>query len=368
MIYKSFQDIALSRLGMGNMRLPVQGGKSGAPIDRIRAQEIIDYAMENGINYYDTAYVYHGGESEKFLGEAMKKYPRESYHLATKYLVFANPDYKAVFEEQLERLQTDYIDFYLIHGISDDIYQSYMENGCIEYFLEQKKAGRIRYLGFSAHASVETLTKAADHHQWDFAQIQLNYFDWKYGSAAKEYKALEERNIPIMVMEPVRGGRLAALSSEAEEMLKAAHPDWSMASWAMRFAKRLPQVQVILSGMSNMEQIRDNIRTFQEPEGLTDADAELLMRACEAFKKQISVPCTSCRYCCDDCPMKIDIPAYLDVYNSYKTDGSWALKRMDNIESEGKPSDCIGCGACAGRCPQSIRIPEIMSELAGLSK
>ncbi|MBD5157152.1 MAG: 4Fe-4S dicluster domain-containing protein [Butyrivibrio sp.] len=368
MDYKSFQDISLSRLGMGNMRLPVQGDKAGAPIDRVRAQEIIDYAMENGINYFDSAYVYHGGESEKFLGEAMKKYPRDTYYLATKFLLSTNPDYKAVFEEQLERLQTDRIDFYLLHAIFDGNCRSYLDSGCIKYFLEQKKAGRIRYLGFSSHAGVEALTKMADHHQWDFAQIQLNYFDWLYGDTAKEYKVLEERNIPIMVMEPVRGGRLAVLSGEAEKMLKAAHPDWSMASWALRWVKRLPQVQVILSGMSDMEQIRDNVRTFQEPEGLTDEDAQLLMRACEAFKKQVSVPCTACRYCCDGCPMKIDIPAYLDVYNSYRTDGPWALNRMGSIESAGKPSDCIGCGACAGHCPQSIQIPEIMSELAELSK
>ncbi len=368
MIYKAFHDISLSRLGMGNMRLPVQGDKAGAPIDRVRAQEIIDYAMENGVNYYDSAYVYHGGESEEFLGEAMKKYPRESYYLATKFLLSANPDYKAVFEEQLVRLQTDHIDFYLLHAIFDENCQSYLDSGCIEYFLEQKKAGRIRYLGFSSHAGVEALTRIADHHQWDFAQLQLNYFDWQYGTTQEEYKVLEERNIPIMVMEPVRGGRLATLSSEAEGMLKEVHPDWSMASWALRFVKHLPQVQVILSGMSNMEQIRDNIGTFQEPEGLSDEDTKLLMQACEAFRKQVSVPCTACRYCCDGCPMKIDIPAYLDVYNTYKTDGSWALNRMDSIESEGKPADCIGCGACAGHCPQSIRIPEIMSELAELSK
>ena len=368
MIYKAFHDISLSRLGMGNMRLPVQGDKAGAPIDRVRAQEIIDYAMENGVNYYDSAYVYHGGESEEFLGEAMKKYPRESYYLATKFLLSANPDYKAVFEEQLVRLQTDHIDFYLLHAIFDENCQSYLDSGCIEYFLEQKKAGRIRYLGFSSHAGVEALTRIADHHQWDFAQLQLNYFDWQYGTTQEEYKVLEERNIPIMVMEPVRGGRLATLSSEAEGMLKEVHPDWSMAYWALRIVNHLPQVQVILSGMSNMEQIRDNIGTFQEPEGLSDEDTKLLMQACEAFRKQVSVPCTACRYCCDGCPMKIDIPAYLDVYNTYKTDGSWALNRMDSIESEGKPADCIGCGACAGHCPQSIRIPEIMSELAELSK
>ncbi|MCM1049239.1 MAG: aldo/keto reductase [Clostridiales bacterium] len=368
MIYKPFKDISLSRLGMGNMRLPVQADKAGAPIDRVRAQEIIDYAMANGINYYDSAYVYHSGESEKFLGEAMKKYPRESFYFATKYILSAGPDYKAVFEEQLDRLQTDYIDFYLIHAISDGNYMKYIESGSVDYFLEQQKAGRIRYLGFSSHASVESLAKMADHHQWDFAQLQLNYYDWQYSDTAREYKVLEDRNIPIMVMEPVRGGKLASLSSEAESMLKAAHPDWSMASWAFRWIQRLPQVQVILSGMSNMEQIKNNVATFAEPGALSDEDAELLLKACDVFKNHLNVPCTACRYCCDDCPMKIDIPAYLSLYNKYKTDGEWVLERMSSIESEGKPSDCIGCGACTGHCPQSIKVPDIMSELATLSK
>lgn len=368
MIQKRFQDVTLSRLGMGNMRLPVQGDKDGAPIDFPRAQEIIDYAMSHGVNYYDTAYVYHNGESEKFLGVAMKKYPRGSYYLATKYAMFANPDYKAVFEEQLRRLQTGHIDFYLLHAISDNNCQAYLDSGCIEYFLEQKKAGHIRYLGFSSHSSPETLAKMADHRQWDFAQLQLNYFDWQYGTAAEEYKALEERNTPVMVMEPVRGGRLAQLSSEAEAILKAMHPDWSIASWAFRWAKRLPQAQVILSGMSTLEQIKENVSTFEDPDGLSDADAETLMRAAEAFKKQASVPCTACRYCCDGCPAQINIPAFLTVYNSYKTDGSWALNQMGRVDSVGKPADCVNCGACSGHCPQSISVPEIMAELAKLAK
>lgn len=206
----------------------------------------------------------------------------------------------------------------------------------------------------------------ADHHQWDFTQLQLNYFDWQYGTTAAEYKVLEDRHIPIMVMEPVRGGRLAQLSSEAEAILKEAHPDWSMASWALRWVKRLPQVQVILSGMSTLEQIKDNVSTFAEPEGLSDADVELLLRAAEAFKKQVSVPCTACRYCCDGCPMEINIPAFLSVYNSYKTDGPWALNQMGGVDSVGKPVDCINCGACTEHCPQSINVPEIMAKLAKL--
>lgn len=366
MEYKKFRDIQLSRLGMGNMRLPVMGNEPSAPIDRVRAQEIIDYAIENGINYFDTAYVYHNGESEKFLGEALKKYPRESYYLATKFFILENPDYKAVFEEQLSRLQTDHVDFYLIHGIFDHTYQQYIDSGCIAWFLEQKKAGRIRYLGFSSHAVPENLEKFVGQNDWDFAQIQLNYFDWNYGSAKQEYEILERHHIPVMVMEPVRGGRLSSLSPAAEEVLKEARPDWSMASWAFHWIKRLPQVQVVLSGMSTMEQIRENVSTFSDGYALTAGDEKDLFYACELFKKQVSVPCTACRYCCDGCPAQIEIPKFLALYNSYKTDGPWALNGYDAVESKGKPGDCIGCGACMEHCPQGIQIPNIMKELAAL--
>lgn len=366
MEYKKFHEISLSRLGMGNMRLPVQGDVDGAPIDRERAQQIIDFAMENGINYYDTAYVYHSGESESFLGEALKKYDRSSYYVATKFLMQAERDFKKVFETQLERLQTDYIDFYLIHAISDQTWEEYVSCGCIEYFLEQKKAGKIKYLGFSAHAKPENLEKFAAHHDWDFAQIQLNYFDWNYGTAKKEYEILEKKNIPVMVMEPVRGGRLAVLSSDAEEILKTAHPEWSIASWALRWVKSLPQVQLVLSGMSNLEQIKDNVRTFGSEGGFTKEDEEVLFKACDAFKNQVQVPCTACRYCCDGCPVKINIPAVLQKYNKYKTDGPWVLKGYKTPETEGNPQDCVKCGACTAHCPQKIDIPVIMSEVSDI--
>ena len=215
---------------------------------------------------------------------------------------------------------------------------------------------------------MENLTTFADHHKWDFAQIQLNYFDWRYSTTSEEYKVLADRDIPVMVMEPVRGGRLAVLSPDAEKMLKALHPDWSIASWALRWVKRLPQVQVVLSGMSSLEQIKDNINTFSTPEALTDEETEILMSACDAFKKQVSVPCTACRYCCDECPMEINIPDYLKIYNRYKTDGQEALKQLDKVDSKGKPSDCIACGSCMGHCPQNIGIPDIMSELSELTK
>ncbi len=364
MIYNSFKDIKLSYLGMGNMRLPVKKDINGTPIDRAEAQKIIDAAMEGGINYYDTAYVYHGGESEDFVGEAMKKYPRESYCLATKFSIFAKEDYEAMFEEQLEHLRTDYIDFYLIHCLTDENADKYLNCGCIDYFLEQQKKGRIRYLGFSSHASVETLEKFASHHAWDFAQLQLNWFDWNFGTAKAEYETLEKKDIPIIVMEPVRGGRLASLSDEAEEILKKAHPDWSIPSWAFRFVKSLPQVKVVLSGMSNLCQLNDNISTFSDAEPLSEEDMKTLMHACMVFKKNLSVPCTVCRYCCDDCAAGIDIPAVLSVYNDYKVDGGRGiLRRIDELETKGKPQDCIECGMCKKHCPQNIDIPAIMKEI-----
>lgn len=364
MLYKNFQDIRLSRLGMGNMRLPaLHPGDPKSPIDWPAAHEILAYAMAAGINYYDTAYVYQSGESERCLGEGMKRFPRDSFHLATKYNIRANPDYKAVFATQLQRLQTDYIDFYLLHCLMDSNVDNYLTNGCIDYFLDLKAQGKIKYLGFSSHASPATLERFASHHNWDFAQIQLNYFDWNYSTAKQEYRILEERNIPIMVMEPVRGGRLASLTPDAERLLKNAHPDWSIASWALRFVRTLPGVQVILSGMSSMAQIEDNVTTFSQLPELSQEDLDTLMKACDLFHTQLQVPCTACRYCCDDCPTQINIPEYLKVYNAWKIGEGGIRQDLEEVESQGKFTDCVGCGACTGHCPQGIDVPAIMAEL-----
>lgn len=362
MIMKPYKDISLSRLGMGNMRLPLRTDLEGNPIDREKGQEIIDYAMKSGVNYYDTAYVYNNGDSEKFLGEAMAKYDRKSYYLATKFLISANPDYKAVFQEQLKRLNTDYIDFYLVHSVTERSYKAYEESGCIDYFRELKKQGKIRYLGFSNHSSPEILKHFRDLNDWDFIQLQLNYYDWNYGSTKAEYELCAEKNIPVMVMEPVRGGKLANLTPEANVILKEAHPDWSIASWAFRWVRSLPQVQVILSGMSDMEQIKDNVKTFGDDTAFTEEDGKLLMEACKMFKSQIQVPCTACRYCCDGCPSGIDIPKIMEMYNNYKLTGPWALDDIRRYDKAGS-KDCIECGNCTSHCPQSIDVPKIMKEL-----
>ncbi len=359
---KKFQSITLSRLGMGNMRLPLRNDLEGSPIDREKAQQIIDCAMENGVNYYDTAYVYNSGDSEKFLGEAMGKYPRDSFYLATKFNIGANPDYKQVFRQQCERCGTDHFDFYLVHAVMDHNYKKYEESGCIEYFKELKRQGKIKYLGFSNHSSPQTLKYFRDLYDWDFIQLQLNYYDWKYGTAKEEYEICTEKNIPVIVMEPVRGGRLADLTPEANSLLKAAHPEWSIASWAFRWVRSLEGVQVVLSGMSNMEQIKDNIGTFNSEQALSEKDISTLMQACDMFRNQMQIPCTKCRYCCDDCPAKIDIPAVLMIYNNYKLSGDWILDGLRKSEKPG-PLNCVGCKKCVGHCPQSIKIPDIMAEL-----
>lgn len=367
MIYRDFNGIKLSAIGLGNMRLPVMADVEGKPIDREKAGKIIDLSIENGINYFDTAHMYHSGESEPFLGDALKEYDRASYYLATKYPIFMTEDYKGVFEKQLCSLKTDYIDFYLIHSVSDSIYQKLIDCGAIEYFLQQQKLGKIKYLGFSSHASVKALEVFASHHKWDFAQIQLNYFDWYNGTAQQEYDVLRSKDIPIMVMEPVRGGRLASLSSDAAKILTDIHPDWSLAKWAFGFVKSLDGIKVILSGMSDVDQLNDNLATFSSDVPLSQYEHEALKAACEAFKNQVTVPCTGCRYCCDGCPAGINIPEILEVYNEYNVSGPYALGQLKNI-SGGTCRDCISCGACTSHCPQGIDVPSIMSMLSDLTK
>lgn len=361
MKYKDFKGKNLSRLGFGNMRLPEKDGR----IDREKASAMIDRAMKGGVNYYDTAFMYHSGDSETFLGEVLPKYPRDSYCLATKFNIGFNPDYHYVFQTQLEKLKTDYFDFYLIHAIGDNTIHPYVDDGSVAYLIEQKEKGRIRNLGFSCHASIESLRWFVEQYEWDFAQLQLNCFDWLFSHTQEEYRILEARNIPIVVMEPVRGGRLSRLTSEAEALLHETHPEWSLASWMFRFVRSLPQVQVILSGMSTMEQVEDNLRTFDDDNSnFTNVERDLLFKAMEMFRNQMQVPCTACRYCCDDCPMGINIPEFLKLYNKFKVDGDWGLKDLlGKVESDGNPSDCIGCGTCESRCPQGIEIPSIMSQM-----
>ncbi len=369
MNYNEFQNIKLSALGMGAMRLPVVNGDDGT-IDYEKAKAIIDTAMHKGINYYDTAYIYHNGQSERFLGQALASYPRDSFHVADKYNIHANPDYKAQFEEQLRRLQFEHIDFYLMHGIQDAFLDTVIQNGSIEYFDQMKKEGKIKYLGFSYHGTVEAFRKIVNAYSWDFVQIQLNYYDWYFGDAKALYDISTECNIPVMVMEPVHGGLLANMDDRAEKLFKDEEPELSVASWAMRWVMNLENVCVVLSGMSDLPQLEDNIKTFsQNPDAkLTSEEQRIIKEAAEIQHDLVAVPCTACRYCVPSCPQGLDIPVLLKAYNEAKIGGAWRLSSLMAFEKEKWPSACIGCGACTTHCPQSIDIPKYMSEMTEMMK
>lgn len=364
MQYRVFKDgIRLSRLGMGVMRLPVVDGDDSR-IDFEKAKKLIDKCMTQGINYYDTAYIYHGGKSEEFLGKALADYPRDSFYVTDKYNFQAEPDYRKQFPEQLRRMQMDRIDFYLLHGIQDAFADEMVNNGCIAYFDERKKAGQIRYLGFSFHGSGAKLRQLLILYPWDFVQIQLNYYDWYYGDAKELYEILEEAGIPIMVMEPVRGGMLAGLTEKASKVLTEDYPEKSQASWAMRWVMSLSQVQVVLSGMSSEEQVWDNIQTFSENQSLTEEEQKRIQTAAGLQYQAVAAACTGCRYCTPNCPKKLDIPFLLKQYNEAKLGGAWRVSHVKTLPEEQQPSACIGCRACTRHCPQSLEIPKFLKELS----
>ncbi len=372
MIYNSFQNEKLSALGMGCMRLPVMADNPDQ-IDKEQTQKMLAFAMQNGVNYYDTAYVYHRGESENVMGELLQDYPRDSFYLADKFPGFSQQNLthvKEIFEEQLQKCRVDYFDFYLVHSVSDGNIDAYLDPqyGLHEYLLEQKKNGRIRHLGFSTHGCMDTVKRflAVWEDDIEFCQIQLNYLDWTYQHADEKVKLLTEKNIPVWVMEPVRGGRLAKLTSSAEEKLKALRPDESIPAWAFRWLQSIPQVVVTLSGMSNMAQLQDNLKTFSAYKPL-NADEQKAVTGIAADIMKNAVPCTGCRYCVTECPQGLDIPALLAAYNRAMVDGAGNFKTpgdLKDMPADKLPSACLACGACQAVCPQSIQIPATLADFA----
>lgn len=356
-------DVKVSLLGMGCMRLPKVDPEK-EDIDYEKAQEIIDYAYANGVNYFDTAYGYHGGQSELFVGQALKKYPRESFFLASKmpiWCVKEKGDVERIFNEQLKKCQTEYFDFYLFHAQNAANFQKCQEFGVYEFLSQMKAEGKIRRLGFSFHDTPEVLRHICDTYPWDFAQIQLNYLDWEMQDAKTQYQILNDREIPVIVMEPVRGGVLASPCEAADILFREERPDKSVASWAIRFAASLPGVLTVLSGMSNMEQVRDNVETMTRFEPLTDREREVIDEALEAYRKKDTVPCTGCRYCMD-CPFGVDIPKMFSLYNHYvlDRDGEDYLEAYEAQPESERADQCQACGACMEKCPQHIRIPDQM--------
>ncbi len=372
MIYKDFQDIKLSALGMGNMRLPVVDGDDNK-IDVAAAKEMLDYCMKSGINYYDTAYGYHGGNSELVVGELLKEYDRNDFYLASKfpgYDLSNMPRVKEIFEEQLKKCQVDYFDFYLFHNVCETNIDAYLnpEFGIYDYLMEQKKNGRIRHLGFSTHGDVDCITRflKAYGSDMEFCQIELNYFDYRFQDAKSKVELLNKWNIPIWVMEPVRGGQLATLSDEAAARLKEARPDEKIPAWAFRFLQTL-DVTMTLSGMSDMQQLKDNIATYEESRPLNRQEMELILSIADDMISRTTVPCTGCHYCVSHCPKKLDIPSLLKLYNEAMVAGSGmfiAQMGLTLFEQDKQPECCIRCHSCEKVCPQAIHIPDALHNFA----
>lgn len=372
MVYKNFQDLKLSALGMGAMRLPVIDGDD-ARIDESAAQKMVDYAMEHGVNYYDTAWGYHNGNSELVMGKALSKYPRDSYYLATKFPGYdlSNMDkVEEIFEKQLEKCGVEYFDFYLFHNVCEMNIDAYLnrEYGIYEYLLKQKKEGRIRHLGFSAHGSVEVMKRFLEAYGKDmeFCQIQLNYLDWSFQDAKGKVELLNQHNIPVWVMEPLRGGKLASLTGEETAKLKELRPEETVPAWAFRFLQSLPSVTVVLSGMSDMTQMQENIRTFEEDKPLNDGEMKALLQMADEMVSKIALPCTACHYCVSHCPQELDIPGLLALYNEHCFTGGGfiAPMAMSAIPEDKRPNSCIGCRSCEAVCPQQIKISEAMADFA----
>ena len=368
MLYNTFRDKKLSALGLGTMRFPVVDNDNNN-IDMEKTKEIFAYAFENGINYFDTAYMYHGGNSERVCGEILKNYPRESFYLASKFPGFSEENvisHEEIFENQLEKCGVEYFDFYLFHNLFSRNAGWYMDDGkygLYSYLKKQKELGRIKHLGVSCHCDLETLRAFLDTYGEDieFVQIQLNWLDWTLQDAKAKVELLNERNIPIWVMEPLRGGKLASLTPEHEATLKGMRPEEGIPAWGFRYLQSVKGVTMVLSGMSSLEQITDNINTFStfNPVNMKEKDALYVI----AKSMLSAVPCTACRYCTDGCPAGLDIPNLIKAYNHREYEG---LSRVKKMEEDKKPTACIACRACEGHCPQSIKIADIMAEMASL--
>lgn len=367
MEYSDFLGNRVSRLGFGTMRLPTLGDGS---IDMKEFEKMVDIAFSGGINYFDTAVPYHTGTAEVAIGEVMKKYPRDSYFLSDKFPGHqVMPDYTPapIFEKQLKKCNTEYFDYYLLHNVYENSILTYTENNpdILPYFIEQKKLGRIKHLGFSSHARPDTLEKILDRfgNDIEFVLIQLNYLDWTMQDAKRKYEMLTDRGIQIMVMEPLRGGKLVNIDSRFISKMNEVHPNSTPQSWAFNWLRNLPNVRVVLSGMSSPQQMEDNISVFSKPSFIDEKDCGYLSEISETMKN--SLPCTSCRYCCDGCPTGLDIPVLIGAYNDMKyAYNNTVAMQMDAIPEAKQPSACIGCGACANICPQKIDIPAAMKELA----
>ena len=378
MIIRQFKDQDVSLYGMGCMRLPKLGdGSDDGAIDEAATFEMVDYAYENGVNYYDVAYGYHNGNSEKVIGRALARYPRDSFMVATKFPGYDGNNWgkhEAIFAEQLERLQMDYVDMYLIHNVCEmnvDAYLNTEKYGDVEYFIGLRDAGeKIKHLGFSVHGNIDTMRKFLEKYgdQMEFVQIQLNYIDYEFQDAKAKLELAAQYNLPVIVMEPLRGGSLAKATEEETAKLTAQRPGEGIVAWAERYLQGFDQVFTILNGASSFEQMKENMGYFEDEAPLTDDDKAVLAAIVKERITNGIVPCTACKYCVSHCPQEINIPWMLELFNEHKFTGGGFIAPMALavVPAGQKPGDCIGCGACAAVCPQTIDIPTELAAFAAM--
>ena len=352
-------------LGFGCMRFPTKDGE----IDEVEAEKMVDNAYVAGVNYYDTAYVYHGGKSESFIGKALSKYPRDSYFIATKLPMFSidkKEDVRRVIEEQFARLDKECIDFYLLHSMNKKTFDKAIEFEALKVIEEYKAKGKIKYIGFSFHDSYQVFEEMINYYPWDFCQIQFNYVDTEIQAGLKGLKLAESKNIPLVIMEPIEGGSLANLPKDVSKPFKEAHPDWSDASWALRYVASFENVKVILSGMSTYEQVEDNLNTFNNLQDLTKEELETVEKVAKSIKERTKNGCTACRYCMP-CPVGVDIPGNFSVWNTYykyqsKQAVGWTVRQIK--ANEGFATKCVECGKCETVCPQHLEIRKDLKTLS----
>ncbi len=372
MLYRDFKGIKISTLGLGCMRLPTIDGND-SQIDKKKTAEMIDYAITNGVNYFDTAWGYHGGNSEGVVGECLSKYPRESYLLASKFPGYdlSNMDkIESIFPEQLKRAGVEYFDFYLFHNVCEMNIEQYLDPkyGIRDYIIKQKENGRIKHVGFSVHGNTETTKRFLEAYSKDieFCQIQLNYLDFTFQQASEKLALCREYNIPVWAMEPLRGGKLASLSDSYIERLSAHRSDVPAVEWAFRYIQSIPEVTLTLSGMSSFDQLADNIRIFSEHKPLDENEMKALLGIASDMIENRILPCTKCKYCISHCPQELNIPYLLKLYNEHTFTGGGFIAPMalQRLPAEKLPSACIGCRACEAVCPQSIKISEAMTDFS----
>ena len=374
MIYRTFQDTQLSMLGFGAMRLPILDGDD-AKIDEKKALAMVDRAIHAGVNYFDTAWGYHAGNSETVLGKALSKYPRSAYYLADKFPGYDLSNFgkhKTIFAEQLKKCQVDHFDFYLCHNVCELNIDAYLDENkyhTLSFLKEQKKNGRIRHLGFSAHGNLETIERFLDAYgdDMEFCQLQINWLDWDFQNAKEKVELLKKHSLPIWVMEPLRGGKLANLAAPYAEKLRELRPEEEIPAWSFRFLQAIPEVTVVLSGMSDEQQLMSNLNTFAAEKPLNAEEKQTLFTIAKDMTEKTSVPCTACRYCTTHCPQGLNIPYLLELYNEHtftQTGAFIAPMALSALPADKQPSACLHCRSCEKVCPQQIKISEILSDFA----